>query len=367
VAYKQVERRWQNAGKLNRDEKNWLVSHENPACAFHTIVGNASAVEQAELICFEALGRCNHRASELNIAWIGPPGTGKTMFARAISKVLGLPFIELDGEAVTNPQTIFDEMQRVLSKETDAQGRSLRLVQEDDGGYFAPSCVVFIDEVHRLGSVAQSLLRATEPSTHSLEFKDVRLDTRAIQWQFATTDRGLLFDAFDTRFMKIELQPYTKDELAFIVNVHNQDIPIPACRLITEYYCLVTREALDAAKLVRMQRSRMGGSWEEAVEAVRIRDGIDKFGLSRKRVAVLKALGGGKKSLASLATAAGCKPEEMERFILPPLLIYRDGMEPLVETGSGGRFITEAGLGELDRRSISHKGRLALPKGSWVA
>jgi Holliday junction resolvasome RuvABC ATP-dependent DNA helicase subunit len=195
----------------------------------------------------------------------------------------------------------------------------------------------------------------------------MKLNTQAIQWQFATTDRGLLFDAFDTRFMKIELKPYTKKEIAQIVQIHNDDLPMDACERIASYYYLVTREALQAATRVKWERDMRGVSWTDAVEAVRIRDGIDQFGLSEKRLRVLKALGHGKKSIASLASAAGVKVEEMEKFILPPMMTFSNDFEPLVETGAGGRYITAAGLRELDRRGIPTAGRSALPKFAVVS
>jgi len=364
--YYQRERVFPTAEKLTSAERRLLASRENPNSPFHHIIGNAAAVEQSELIIFHALGRRNHRASDLNLAWIGSAGVGKTMFARSIAKALELPFIETGPNNIKNPQDLFNEMQRVLSRSTDAWGRSLEMVKQSDGSYFAPSCIVFIDEAHQLGSVAQTLLQATEPSTHMLEGRDIRLDTQAVMWQFATTDRGLLFDAFDTRFMKIELQPYNRQELSQIVHIHYKDIPLSICDLIVKYYSLITRETLDAARIVRMEKNMRGGSWETAVDIVRKRDGIDEYGLSRKRLAVLKTLGNGKKSIAALANAAGIKQEEMEKFVLPPLMAHGDDFEPLVETASGGRYITEAGLAELDKRHVAHKGRAVLSKTSCL-
>ena len=88
----------------------------------------------------------------------------------------------------------------------------IALQPRDDGSFVAPPCIVFIDEVHQLPrKVEQGLLTATEKGTHRLETETgTVLDTYHVCWMIATTDRGLLFDAFDTRFSKVvfqDLQP----------------------------------------------------------------------------------------------------------------------------------------------------------------
>lgn len=356
-----------DAPSLTAQEKRRMVSRDNPYSPFHHVVGNADAISQIEVILFQAIGRDNHCASDLNVAWIGPAGVGKTMFPRKTAEALQLPFVEIDATCVGKPEDIFGLMQKVLAKTTVGQ-ETLAMVPQEDGSYYAPPCVVFIDEVHALdGDLVQALLRATERSTHTLEGKTFRMNTESIMWHFATTDRGRLFDAFDTRFMKIELQPYTREEIASIVRIQFPEIPTKACRLIAKYYHLVTREALQAAALVRMDHDMHEGRWDESVDRVRKRDGIDKYGMSRKRLEVLRALGTGKKSLASLASLVGCKVEELDKFVLPPLMMSRPGIEPLVEVGPGGRFITRAGLEELDRRGIPHQGMFALARSAQYA
>jgi hypothetical protein len=103
-------------------------------------------------------------------------------------------------------------------------------------------------------------------------------------------------------------------------------------------------------------------TWVNAVESVRQRDFIDDFGLSRKRLSVLRALGQSKLSLATLANQAGVNVEELEKFILPPMRTFSDGIEPLIMTGPGGTYITPAGIRALDLRGIPNKGNSVLPK-----
>lgn len=363
----QVELYWTETRLLDRDDCRWMASRENPLSPLHRVIGQNRAVAQVERILFKGFTRANHRVSDLNIAWTGPAGTGKTMFAKAIAKALDLPFIEINPQKVKSPTDVFYEMQAVLSKVFMGrfQPVSLEMTPQEDGSYFAPSCVVFIDEVHQLpshGPVVQGLLTACEPSTHRMEGDFGVMNTVAVQWQFATTDRGLLFEAFDTRFVKVELQPYTRGEIAAIVSVHNPDLPPHVGGLVSKYCWRVTREALDFARLVRMEREFSESSWEDAVEAVRDRLGIDKFGLDRKRLAVLQSLGQGPCSIEGLESHARCKVEELKKFVLPPMRQFGDGFDPLVTVASRGYYITRAGLGELDMRGLRHNGESALPR-----
>ena len=156
---------------------------------------------------------------------------------------------------------------------------SIALQPRDDGSFQAPPCIVFIDEVHQLArKVEQGLLAATENKTHRLETETgTVLDTFNVCWMIATTDRGLLFDAFDTRFSKVVFQNYSREEVTRIIKVHNPVIPDAICGAIARLCGPVTREALDFAieviHQVRMARCSWGrgrpghppGAWDRRI------------------------------------------------------------------------------------------------------
>ena len=82
--------------------------------------------------------------------------------------------------------------------------------------------------------------------------------------------------------------------------------------------------------------------------------------MSGQRLAILKALAErGPIALARLQAVAQVKSEELQQFILPPLLGATEERDALIGIGSRGYFITEAGLAELVFRGISHTKALA--------
>ena len=89
--------------------------------------------------------------------------------------------------------------------------------------FYLPSMIIFIDEVHALRpSIIQSVLKATETKDSEMVTEGGwTVDTRSVCWMVATTDRGLLPDAFDSHFTKLHLQLYSPGEIAQIVQRNN--------------------------------------------------------------------------------------------------------------------------------------------------
>lgn len=172
-----------------------------------------------------------------------------------------------------------------------------------------------------------------------------------------------MFDAFDSRFSKVLLKPYMPAEIARIDRVNKPEVPHEVCRLIARYSSQVTREAIDIATEVVHQEDMAGSTWEQAVEQIRIEQGIDEFGMSRTRLEILRALGDrGLISIGKLQTVAKLKVEELEKSTLPPLLEVGDERDALIRSSSRGFWVTQAGLMELERRQIANKGDAVLPR-----
>lgn len=346
---------------LPREERRWAVSSDNPDFALNRFIGNEEAIRRLSRAVFSALGSSNRCCSDYSFAICGPASTGKTYIAKLFAESVGLPFVSVEPQSVRRVQDIFDEVCRVCEEHNE----SIRIVPNDDGTYMLPPMVVFIDEVHNLRrSVVQGLLKATEPNDRSMVTEDgLQVDTSNVCWMIATTDRGDLFDAFDTRFQKVNLRLYTREEMARIIRMNNADWSEEVCLLVAKYNSHVPREALAFARDMRVEHEMNGDiSWEEAAKIVARDHGIDRLGMTNSRVEVLKALGQRPIAATQLQYVVHVKEDELRKFVMPPLLARTPNQEPLVTVSSRGYTITLEGISELEKRGLPHRGLDAMPR-----
>jgi hypothetical protein len=108
---------------------------------------------------------------------------------------------------------------------------------------------------------------------------------------------------------------------------------------------------------MKQEHDLNGGDWESVAARVAKSLKIDRYGLSRRRLNVLVALGQiGAVSKNHLADFAGCGVEELEKFVMPALLVATAEDPAMVAVTNRGYSITQRGLDELDRRGIPHRG-----------
>ncbi len=354
-----VQHEWSFFDKKNPpsvEQRRWWVDSKNTECALNKFIGNYDAIKRLRRIAYTALGNYNHCCSEMSLAFIGPASTGKTTLARLFAETLELTFIEINPRQIKNLYDIFAVMYHAFHKD------GLPLMANNNV-YKIPPSIVFIDEVHSLKqSVVDGLLKPTEAKDRMMAVVDrqdnqIAVDCKSVCWIIATTDRGKLFDAFDTRFSKIFLKMYNKEEIAEIIHFHNSNIPREVCDLIASYSGKVPREALDFATEIELEQTMSGDGWDIVCKRIAEERGIDPFGMTYQRLNILKALSKKAVSLKRLPNIANCKIEELEKFILPPLLESSDG-DALISVGARGFEITKAGLNELQKRDIS-TGRMA--------
>lgn len=343
---------------ISVERRRWLVSPDNSQYELNKFIGNKEAVKRISRAVFSALGKNNRDCSDYSFALCGPASTGKTYMAKLFAKAVKIPFVSIEPQSIESVQDIFAEIEKVCAEEVS-------LVEYPGGLYFLPPMIVFIDEVHNLkNSVVQGLLKATEPNDRVMVTeKGYEVRTDKVCWMIATTDRGDLFDAFDTRFQKVNLQLYSMKEMAQIVKMNNPDFDEDTCLLVAKYNSQVPREALAFARDMRVEKEMSGcDSWEDVAKAVAKDHGIDEHGMTLSRFEIIRSLGQGPVSAAQMPFVVHVKPEELRKFILPPLMGRTPDRDPLVTVSARGYTITKAGLEELDKRSIPNRGLDAMPE-----
>jgi len=326
------------------DRRGYLKSDE---CPLSQIVGNENAVKVLKWILFQALGDPNH-VCRINLAFLGPSSAGKTTISRIFSEVLDTEHIEISPKAVKTAHDIFEQIPKV---------------QLSDGTWLAKPCTVLLDEAHALQSnIEQALLKATERKDAMLVTeKGAVLNCENICWHFATTDVGRMFDAFVNRFHHINLRLYTKPEIAEIIKRNYPTWDITVCQVVARYCSRVPREALSFANMVQLACAAKGGGGIEALASETAEmQGVDPFGMTYRRLNILRALGQRPMSINQLCVVAGCKEEELRKFVLPWLMESTPDQEPYIIV-TNRHYITSAGQAELDKREIAHGGEEVLP------
>lgn len=349
---------------LSIEDRRWFISSKY--CHINKFIGNEEAVRRMSRAIFSAYGNEDHNCSDYSFALCGPPSTGKTHLVKLFAETLRIPFVIIEPQTTKKVQDIFDEIEKTCdnyeSKGFEKGG--LALFDSGNNTYTPPPMIVFIDEVHNLkSSVVQGLLKATEPSDRlMITEKGLTVHTNNICWVIATTDRGDLFDAFDTRFQKISLRLYSKKEMSQIIKMSNPDWDEEVCLLVANYNPQVPREALAFARDMRVEQEINPVDWKSVAKIVAEDHGIDSFGLTHVRLSVLKALGQAPMSCSQLPFVAHVKEEELRKYIMPPLLARTpDQQIPLVTVSSKGYTITISGIEELNKRGIPNRGMDAIP------
>lgn len=352
---------------IDIEDRRKSISPENSKLPLNNFIGNEEAIRRLSRAAFSAFGKTNHDCSDYSFALCGPPSTGKTHLAKLFAETVDLPFVVIEPQMARKTHDVFEEISKTLA-EYEGRGVSkgeLSLFDYGDNNYISPPLVVFIDEVHNLKkSVVQGLLKATEPKDRIMITEEgFTLNTSKICWMIATTDRGDLFDAFDTRFQKVPLRLYSKKEMAKIIKMNNPDWSNEVCLLVATYNSQVPREAIAFSKDMRVEFEMNPTDWESVAKRVAIDHSIDEHGMTNSRVEVLKALGQNAMSASQLPFVIHVKEEELKKYIMPALLARTpDQAIPLVTVCSKGYVITKKGLEELNKRNIPNRGMEAMPE-----
>lgn len=345
-----------NKAGPSESEKLEAVSRDNPKSPFSRFIGNDKAVRKLQTAAYVALGHPNHEMRDLAFSVFGPSSSGKTTLVRLYAETVELPYVEVSPKQIKSLDDLFKEFSRVLSE------ANFPLVEVKPSHYTIPPTVVLIDEVHALSNnVVQGLLKATEYNDGIMATETGKIvNTQHITWFIATTDEGKLFDAFRTRFSPLVLQLLNKREVSRIVKLAHPELSQEVCDTVAHYNSRVPRKALEFARYMKMFKLMYRHlSWDAVAKQVALDEGIDEYGMHEVHLKILRALGQGPIARNRISLVAGRKEEEVEKFILPWLLVATDDQPALVNVKSKGYTITEAGLTELDKRGILHLGKKA--------
>lgn len=326
------------------------VDPDNPISEFNKFVGNRKALKKLSVIAYNALQRDNHLCNDISLCLIGPPSTGKTTLVKLFSKVLSLPMVEHSPRSIKTLDDFLEKSYYSIAEQ------GITLVDLGQKNYQLPSSVMFIDEVHALrGNIIQGLLKATEKNDGILLTESgYKLDCRKTCWIIATTDIGKVFDAFRSRFSTLELKYLTRDEISLVVNKNHPDLPKDVCDLVAKYNPKVPRRALEFARYLILYKSmHKEVSWQDAAREVALNEGIDEHGMSESSISVLKAIDQHKTlALKRLQYVLGKKIEEIEKYVLPEMLMGTDDQPPLINITKSGLILTDDGKKELEKRNL---------------
>ena len=113
------------------------------------VIGQDRAKKLLSVAVYNHYKRINHNVEDTrdleldksNILIVGPTGTGKTLMARSIAKLLDVPFTIVDATVLTEAGYVGEDVESILT----------RLLQEADFDVAkAESGIVFIDEIDKI-------------------------------------------------------------------------------------------------------------------------------------------------------------------------------------------------------------------------
>lgn len=330
----------------------WKVDSSNPNSPFHKMIGQASAKKKLARAAIDALLRYDHVCKDISFLITGPSSVGKTTLVKLFAELLGLPFVEISPRAIKKVGDVFIAISDTLSN----WKTPLPLVPTGRPDHYSlPPCIIFVDEAHALRDAVQNgLLKAIESKDRLLQVESGEtVDCSRACWIFATTETGDLFGPLLNRFCEINLKPYTREEIAQIVQKNFPAWDMDTCRLVAHYEGRVPRKAIEFAKEMHMEK-RQGntGSMQQIAREIAIENNIDEHGMHERHLKILKLIVDKPVSKERMALSLNCGKEELERLIMPPMLCETEDQPAFVTVTQAGYTITPAGFDELVKRGL---------------
>lgn len=273
------------------------------------------------------------------LCFVGPRGYGKTELATATAKALKKASGDIKRCFVINAASIKNLKQFFT-------GVIIPRVSDRD-------VTLVIDEASELPQdVTMALLSMLNPNesgmnTYTYDEYTVDIDAKRQTFMFATTEGDQIFPPLMSRCRRIDLEPYTYDNLGKILQIHAKDVEFEP-GLLANIAPVLRGEPRQATLLANEIKSYLApyqstkfntADWQELS---RILD-ILPYGLTRLELQVLKVLEKSKDvSLTRLGATIGMSPESLRKDV--ELFLLRRGF---LEIHPGGRNITALGQGYL--------------------
>jgi ATP-dependent Clp protease ATP-binding subunit ClpX len=204
----QVVNTWSRKKELSTVQESVPIPAEIKQHLDNYVIGQSLAKEILSVAVYNHYKRLKHQTTsnslgnndtdveigKSNLLLIGPSGTGKTLLASTLAKVVGVPFVVADATTLTQAGYVGDDVENIL----------VRLLDVADGNISkAEWGIVYLDEVDKIArspeqptgtrdvsgeGVQQALLRLVEgaqvklpaKSRHNKEGHDTLVDTRNI-------------------------------------------------------------------------------------------------------------------------------------------------------------------------------------------
>jgi ATP-dependent Clp protease ATP-binding subunit ClpX len=132
------------------EEYNLLSPTEIKAKLDETVIGQERAKKVLSVAVYNHFKRImsvedtdDVEIKKSNILLVGPTGTGKTLLAQSLAKVLEVPFASVDATSLTEAGYIGEDVEIVLARLLDAAGNSIQRAQKG---------IIYIDEMDKIAS-----------------------------------------------------------------------------------------------------------------------------------------------------------------------------------------------------------------------
>ena len=128
---------------------NILTPAEIKECLDQYVIGQDDAKRYMSVAVYNHYKRLLHASGEAseveldksNILLVGPTGTGKTLMARTIAKLLNVPFTIVDATVLTEAGYVGEDVESILSRLLQVASYDVELAQRG---------IVFIDEIDKI-------------------------------------------------------------------------------------------------------------------------------------------------------------------------------------------------------------------------
>ena len=137
----------------NSKELNLLKPHEIKAKLDEYIIGQDNAKKVLSVAVYNHYKRINCKDSEVeldksNILMLGPTGSGKTLLAKTLARILNVPFAVADATTLTEAGYVGEDVENILLKLIQAADYDIEKAQLG---------IIYIDEIDKLASKGENM------------------------------------------------------------------------------------------------------------------------------------------------------------------------------------------------------------------